>query len=397
MKGMKTGDGRRVRTALALFGMSLVLFVACQGTAGEPMIEPTEASSATGVASPAVTGTVSTVTATEVTPTSTVTVVAPEGLPFEQHADYREYESAELAGAGFVDTGAFLLISANRTPAAEVSYRAGFTAVRAYSDGYVSFAGSSMWSPGTSRASWSSSSAVGLKAEVEGQTLYLTFSAEWGLVGGAPMTRLIKAGLQGVAFYSVDPEDRRPELIVAVTDAEGLRYPAIIDTFGHLWVRPAPMLGGPVANDTGELLGVATAERLGPFPRGIGNWQHLTWCEGEACIVVLRSAGGLNAPSAGTASCTGGEDGIGIDFEAGGQRVHFQSAGIMGGPPPRDCDEGFPRDVVDGERLSKSTVWIVTAFDSSGAQIDVVADGEWLYIDIAPRAITECPPCFTGT
>lgn len=400
MDGMRTDDGRRVRAALALFGVSLVLFVACQGRAGEPTIEPTGASAASTATAVASTGLV---TGTDVAATSTVTatsVAVPEGLPFAQHAEYREYESAELAAAGFVDTGEFLRVPGNPFPIAESSYRAGFTAVRASGDGFVSFDGEpDVWSGGfPPGGGWSGGNAIGLKATIGGRALYLTFSGEWGIAGGDSTTRIMQTGNDSAAFYALGSNRTRPtNLMVGVADAEGRRYPVIVDSSGHLWVRVAPILAGPVANDTGELVGVGSAERLGPLPGAVGNWRNLTWCDGGTCLAVIHThdGGGLPAPVSGTATCQDDVEAV-IELDSGRYRLVFEAALAFGSSAAR-CGDRFPREVVEGELLSRHPSWEVTAFGADGEQLNVVADREWmLYIGADEPEITECPPCYTG-
>lgn len=339
------------------------------------------------------------VAATDVAPASTATPVA-EGLPFEQHAEYRGYEAAELEAAGFVDTGAFLRVPFNRWPIGESSYRAGFTGVRASGDGFVSVGGESdAWSGGfPPGGGWSGGNAIGLKATVDGQELYLTFGGGSGVRGLNASARVMWAGESSVAFYEQDAEIDGPILMIAVTDAAGGRYPAIVDDLGHLWVRLVPLLSGPdepIAYDTGEQLSVEGA--LGPLPAWPGGIADLTWCEGGTCFAVNHSGVGLRAPIDGWASCTEGDDGVAVDLEAGGYRIRFQSTRVNDARPPTACDEGFPRDVREGETLSGFPTWTVTAFDGSSVQVNVAVGTEWYFwVDVQPPAITECPPCRAG-
>ncbi len=341
-----------------LVAVGLLVATACDATSGEATV-PARVSSATATEIATATAAVA-VEATGVAPTSEV---AAAGLPFEQHAEYREYGAPELAAAGFVDTGRFLRVPFNPYPAAESSYRAGFTAVRVATDGFISFDGeSSAWSAGFPPGrGWSGGNAIGLKTTVDGQELYLTFSGEWGISGGNPMTTILGTGAAGAAFYSKVVHGR-PVVMVSVADVDGGRYPAVVDTFGHLWVRMAPIIEAPVANDTGELFGVGSAERLGPLPGAVGNWQNLTWCDGGKCLAVVHThdRAGLPAPLDGTATCQGGEETV-IELDSGRYRLVFEAALAFGSSAAR-CGDGFPREVMEGELLSRHPSWEVTAF-----------------------------------
>lgn len=328
------------------------------------------------------------------------TVVAPpepEALPLAQSAAYRESTPSELRDAGFVDTGEFLSAPYNPFPFAEASYRAGFTAVRANGDGYASYGPAETWSRGfPPGVGWSSQSAIGLTATINGVPLYLRFSGARGFASDAS-SKFLLVGRNTVVFYSVDPERLEPELMLNLTDAGGRNYPVIVDTGGHLWVRPAPVVSGPVAFDTGEGLDVARAERFGPLPGAVGNWTNSTWCEGGNCRALIHThdAGGLPAIADGEASCDDeGELTVELVTERYGIRfVAARPNAIV--PPP--CRDGFPRQVVQGELLSTHPSWWVTAFTPDGRPAGVAADREWmLYIgEIEPR-ITTCPPCRSG-
>lgn len=333
------------------------------------------------------------------TPAAEVAAVSPEPepLPLEQSATYREFTHSELRDAGFVETGEFLSAPYNPFPSATSSYRAGFTAVRANGDGFVSYGPDETWSRGMPPGvGWSSQSAIGLKATVNGIPLYLRFSGARGFASD-DSSKFLRVGRNTVVFYSVDPERPEPELMLNLTDAGGRNYPVIVDTGGHLWVRPSPVVEGPVAFDTGEGLDVSRAERFGPLPGAVGNWTNSTWCEGGSCRALIHThdARGLPAIADGEASCDDGGE-LTIELVTARYRIRFEAArpnAIV--PPP--CRDGFPRSVAAGELLSGHQSWFVTAFTPDGDPAGVAADREWmLYVgEIEPR-ITTCPPCRYG-
>ena len=316
-------------------------------------------------------------------------------LPFDQHEDYREYTPAQLREAGFIDTGAFIVIPLNPLPVAYSSYRAGFTALQITEAGFVDL-GPDGWHRGMRPdQAWSSVSAVGLTATVEGVKLYAVFSAQRGLRGPTAMTQLLAVGGDGLAFYSIN--DQKPEVILDVTTDSFEQIPAVVDIRGHVWVRLDPISEGPLASDTGELPNITNATTFGPLPAGVGNWQNLTWCEGGPCTATLHlhTGGGLAAVSEGRATCTRG-DTLTIELTTATFRLRFIGATPNAMSVP-DREDGFPRDVAAGEMLSRHPSWEVSAFGPDGSQIGVASDRDrMLYVDVE-NSIDVCPPCYTGS
>jgi DNA-binding CsgD family transcriptional regulator len=322
-----------------------------------------------------------------------------QALPFEQHADFREYARDQLLAAGFVDTGQFIRVPYNPYPAAMSSYRAAFTTVEVAADGYVEFDGQP-WRPGQlpETGGWASVNAIGLTAEIDGAPIYLILSSEWGVAGGVRATRMMRVGESSIAFFAADLT-AAPNVIVAATDAAGRPIPAIVDVRGDLWLRVARVPTGPTANDTGELLFTDHATALGPMPEGVGNWSNLTWCAGATCYAVIHvhTGGGLPTLVDGVATCEEGENSLAIQIAGDSFVVRFE-AGRPNAMAVPGCEPGFPRSVSAGELLSKHPSWVVTAFDADGRQLDVAADdrGGMLYMGVDPPAIRSCPPCYTG-
>ena len=322
-----------------------------------------------------------------------------QALPFEQHADFREYSRDQLLAAGFVDTGRFLTVPNNPYPTARSSYRALLTTVEVVADGYVEFEGRP-WRIGQfpETGGWSSATATGLAAEVEGSRFYLVFSGEWGFVGGERRTNVMKVGESAMAFFSAD-QSIAPNVIVAATDDQGRPVPVIVDARGNLWLRPTPTPIGPSANDTGELLSTDHAVALGPLPLGVGNWSNLTWCQDGPCraVIHVHTGGGLPTLVDGVATCEEGVGSLVIQIAGDSFVVRFE-AGRPNAMAVPGCEPGFPRSVSAGELLSKHPSWVVTAFDAGGRQLDVAADdrGGMLYIGVDPPAIRSCPPCYSG-
>ena len=320
---------------------------------------------------------------------------SPLPLPLEQHDDYREYTSAELTAAGFVDSGSFIKVPYNPSPAVRATYRAGFTALEMTAAGYVDL-NPDGWHPGhPPDGGFSSTLAAGFIARVDGVQLYAVVSSRWSLSQGT--TGLVPVGTEGLTFYAVD--GGKPHLILDVTTFAREQIPAIVDVRGHLWVRLEPLPPGPTADDTGERLRVRDATTtFGPLPPGVGNWPNLTWCEGSSCVAILHlhTGGGLAAITDGPATCEAAEDSLIIELTTAAWTLRFAGAppNAMAVPP---CKRGFPRDVTVGELLSSHPSWETSAFAPKGTQLHVAADGEgMLYIDVQ-RAIATCPPCYTGS
>lgn len=311
-------------------------------------------------------------------------------LPFPQSADYREFTPSELRDAGFVDTGEFLTAPSNPFPLAESSYRVGFTAVLSTVDGYASYGPDDAWSRGLPPGvGWSSRFAVGLTTTVNGIPLYLRFSGQRSV-----STTLLPVGENAMAYYSADPSQPRSVLRLALADADGRYYPIIVDSAGHLWVRPAPVADGLIAFDTGEGLDVSRAERFGPLPGAVGNWRNSTECAGGPCRALIHThdAGGLPAVAGGEASCDddGGE--FTIELVTAQFRIRFEAV-VQAVVTPLSCPPDFPRRVVEGDLLVPHPSWWVTAFAPDG-QVSVAADRNWmLYVGGFEPQITTCPPC----
>ena len=346
------------------------------------------------------------VAATDVAPASTATPVA-AGLPFEQHAEYRGYGAEELAAAGFVDTGAFLRVPGRPYPVAESSYRAGFTGVRVADAGMVTVDVGGIWSFGLIQgAAQSTQTGIKLVGDVGSERVQLTLSGELGtlqlmaVAQAVPVpTRIMRVGTDGAAFYldGGGPDDRRPQLILHVGDGEGRSYPAVIDTWGRLWVRSAPVVDGPVVPATGEALGITEgtliAWEIAPTQQG-----HRSWCPPEGgCYTIIESALGLRAPADGRLSCVAGSSGdLAFLVEAGGYRIEYAPLAPLSAEVPVSCEGAMPRAITEREALSEHFRWMVTATDTNGDVAHVVAGGEfgfeyWVGVD-APT-ITTCPPC----
>ncbi len=344
------------------------------------------------------------VAATDVAPTSEV---AAAGLPFEQHAEYRGYEAAELEAAGFVDTGAFLRVPGNPFPTAESSYRAGFTGVRVADAGMVTVEVAGIWSFGLIQgAAPSTQTGIKLVGDVGSGRVQLTLSGELGTLQQMPVgqavpapTRIMRVGADGVAFYldGGGPEDRRPQLILDVGDREGRSYPAIVDTWGRLWVRAAPVVDGAVVPATGEALriteGTLIAWEIGPSPQG-----HRSWCPPEGgCFTILESALGLRAPADGLLSCVAGSSGdLAFLVEAGGYRIEYAPLAPLSVEVPVSCEGAMPRAITERDVLSEHFRWMVTATDTNGDVAHVVPGGEFgfeYWVGVEAPTITSCPPC----
>jgi len=317
-------------------------------------------------------------------------------LPFAQHADYREYQPIDLSAAGFVDTGAFIEMPYNPLPAARSSYRAAFTAIEVVDAGYLNLQPDGWHRGFRPGEGWSSTQAIGLTAEVQGVALYATFSAGWGVNGASPTTQLLPTGQSQVGFYPL--AEGGPVVLLAVQNRANDRVPAIVDVRGHLWIRPEPIDEGPTANDTGERLEFASATTFGPLPKGVGNWQNLTWCGGPApCIAILHlhEGGGLAAVADGIATCEDGDQ-LTVKLTTDAFTLRFVGATPNAMSVP-NCEDGFPRTVSAGEMLSKHPSWEVSAFAPDGRPIGVASDRtHMLYVGVE-RTIEVCPPCYTGS
>ena len=341
-------------------------------------------------------------------------------LPFEQHEDYREYTSDQLAAAGFVDTGPFIEVASNPLPVARASYRAGFTALRIDAAGSVA-AQSDVWRLALrSDQGWDLRRAAGLTATIDGVPLYAVFSAEWGKIGPVATTELVTFGNQELAFYPLASQP--PEVILAVRSGASEQIPAIVDVLGHLWVRLNPLPPGPTADDTGERIDISDALALGPLAAGRQSaarlwvqldpvpagpvvndsagppegWASSTWCEGGPCVAIVHMRGGPGLAAVGTATCEAGAEALTIDLSTEAVTLRFvgrhPNAGSLS-----SCANDFPRAVVAGQLLSPHGSWRVSAFTSEGTQLGVAADRQrMLYIDVQ-QAISTCPPCYTGS
>ncbi len=391
---------------LVAVGVGLIALTSDEGSDAEatPTVAVTSTATrtptATEVATPRVVGTAEGVATATPGPLATVP------LPLEQHGELREYEPLLLEAAGFVNTGTLIAVPFNRVPAARSSFRAGFSVVETLEAGYFNLREEG-WHRGVPPGGGvSSTQVIGLTATVEGRPLYLTVRP--ASVDGEVTTRLLGAGRGELAFYATD--DARPLLTLEVgtfrpgPPAELAPVPAIVDRFGRLWVRPAPVSGEPIATDTGELLGVAGATVLGPldWPRFLTNE---TRCGDQpACTAVIHQQvrGGLHALAAGTAECDPGE-GVTVELTTDRYQLRFTPVPLPFPPSDlaADCVGAFPREVAAGDLLSERGSWEVSGTGTDGAALHVAVgrttaeSGPMLYVGVE-RTIEQCSPCFTG-
>jgi DNA-binding CsgD family transcriptional regulator len=318
------------------------------------------------------------------TPPAVDTATQPAPLPIEQHGEYRAYGPDELRDAGFISTGAFVIVPGGAFPVVQSSYRATRTVLDVAGSGYIDYRFDHEWAPANQPSS--GGGAFQLRSEVEGRELYLMVTAVWEPVGA---THVIRAP-GTVSFYTTD-DGVSPQLTLELRDEEGRSYPAVVDHGGHLWIRPAPIPAGPAAWDTGELLDASEAERFGPLGDGIGNWQNDTDCVDGVCASLIHVVDGLHALFDGDVSCTGAEVPVqALELDRGDLVLRFEARrpGALRLPL---CEDDLPGSVSTDDYLSRHASWWVTAFDADGTQLSVAVEGKMLHVGEIEPVVRNCP------